>query len=185
MGSKIKIWRMLQWNSCRQKPDVLSNTQVLRKLVKADSVCIFFWLCFWFFLLQNITMYTALAWFSFSLFYILLFSVHIVDVNAAKSGSVLDNLRVNIYVYAYIHMFQVQVVIWETLCACYFRSTSLSLTRFLFSTKALRFKRWKLGSPMTCALIVSSLRLSAFFIYDKRAWRRSVTQLTVVHFWNE
>ena len=110
MGSKIKIWRMLQWNSCRQKPDVLSNTQVLRKLVKADSVCIFFfWLCF--FLLQNITMYTALAWFSFSLFYILLFSVHIVDVNAAKSGSVLDNLRVNIYVYAYIHMFQVQVVI--------------------------------------------------------------------------
>ena len=145
----------------------------------------FFWFCFWFFLLQNITMYTALAWFSFSLFYTLLFSVHIVDVNAAKNGSVLDNLRVNIYVYAYIHMFQVQVVIWETLCACYFRSTSLSLTRFLFSTKALRFKRWKLGSPMTCALIVSSLRLSACFIYDKRAWRRSVTQLTVVHFWNE
>ena len=56
-------------------------------------------------------MYTALAWFSFSLFYTLLFSVHIVDVNAAKNGSVLDNLRVNIYVYAYIHMFQVQVVI--------------------------------------------------------------------------
>ena len=50
MGSKIKIWRMLQWNSCRQKPDVLSNTQVLRKLVKADLVCIFFfWFCFWFF----------------------------------------------------------------------------------------------------------------------------------------
>ena len=113
MGSKIKIWRMLQWNSCRQKPDVLSNTQVLRKLVKADSVCIFFFFgfVFGFFLLQNITMYTALAWFSFSLFYILLFSVHIVDVNAAKNGSVLDNLRVNIYVYAYIHMFQVQVVI--------------------------------------------------------------------------
>ena len=174
---------MLQWNSCRQKPDVLSNTQVLRKLVKADSVCIFFLALFFF--VTNITMYTALAWFSFSLFYILLFSVHIVDVNTAKSGSVLDNLRVNIYVYAYIHMFQVQVVIWETLRACYFRSTSLSLTRFLFSTKALRFKRWKLGSPMTCALIVSSLRLSACFIYDKRAWRRSVTQLAVVHFWNE
>ena len=145
----------------------------------------FFGFVFGFFLLQNITMYTALAWFSFSLFYILLFSVHIVDVNAAKNGSVLDNLRVNIYVYAYIHMFQVQVVIWETLRACYFLSTRLSLTRFLFSTKALRFKRWKLGSPMTFALIVSSLRLSACFIYDKRAWRRSVTQLTVVHFWNE
>ena len=78
--------------------------------MKADSVCIFFFLALFFFV-TNITMYTALAWFSFSLFYILLFSVHIVDVNAAKSGSVLDNLRVNIYVYAYINMFQVQVVI--------------------------------------------------------------------------
>ena len=33
-------------------------------------------------------MYTALPWFSFSLFYILLFSVHIINVNAAKSGTV-------------------------------------------------------------------------------------------------
>ena len=66
---------------------------------------------------------------------------------------------------------QVQVVIWETLLACYFRSTSLSLTRAVrFFTKALRFKQWKLGSPMTCALMVSSLRLSACFIYDKRVW---------------
>ena len=37
---------MLPWNSCRQKLDVLSSIQGLRKLVKADSVCI----C----LLQNI-----------------------------------------------------------------------------------------------------------------------------------
>ena len=29
-------------NSRRQKPDVLSSIQGLRKLVKADSVCIFF-----------------------------------------------------------------------------------------------------------------------------------------------
>ena len=40
--------------------------------------------------------YTALSGFSFSLFYILLFSVHIVNVNAVKSGTVLDNLSVNI-----------------------------------------------------------------------------------------
>ena len=33
----------------------------------------------------------------------------------------------------------------------------------------LRFKRWVQGSPMTCALMVSSLMLSACFIYDKRA----------------
>ena len=33
-------------------------------------------------------MYTALPWFSFSLFYILLFSVHIINVKAAKSGTV-------------------------------------------------------------------------------------------------
>ena len=64
-------------------------------------------------------------------------------------------------------------VMWETLRACYFRSTSLSCTRFLFFffffTKALRFKRWMQGSLMTCALTISSLRLSACFIYDKRA----------------
>ena len=60
-------------------------------------------------------------------------------------------------------------VIWETLRACYFRSTSLSRTRFLFFTKALRFKRRVKGSPMICALMISSLRPSACFIYDKRA----------------
>ena len=41
------------------------------------------------------------------------------------------------YEHIYIY-FKVQVVIWETLRACYFRSTSLSLTRFLFIAKALR-----------------------------------------------
>ena len=45
-------------------------------------------LFFFFFCLQNIIMYTAFPWFSFSLFYILLFSVHIINVNAAKSGTV-------------------------------------------------------------------------------------------------
>ena len=43
--------------------------------------------------------YTALPLFPFSLFYILLFSVHIVNVNAAKSNKGLDNLSVNIYIY--------------------------------------------------------------------------------------
>ena len=38
---KIKIWRMLQWNSCGQKPNVLFSIQSLRKLVKADSFGIF------------------------------------------------------------------------------------------------------------------------------------------------
>ena len=41
---------------------------------------------------QRFDSYTALPSFSFSLFYILLFSVH-----AAKSGTVLNNLSVNIY----------------------------------------------------------------------------------------
>ena len=40
---------------------------------------------------------------------------------------------------------------------------------FFFFTKALRFKRLLQGSPRTCALMVSSLRLSACFIHDKRA----------------
>ena len=80
---------MVQWNSCSQKPDVLSSIQGLRKLVRADSLSLslsFFF--FFFFCLQNIIMYTALPWFSFSLFYILLFSVHIINVNATKSGTV-------------------------------------------------------------------------------------------------
>ena len=77
---------MVQWNSCSQKPDVLSSIQGLRKLVGADSLSLS--LFFFFFWLQNIIMYTALPWFSFSLFYILLFSVHIINFNAAKSGTV-------------------------------------------------------------------------------------------------
>ena len=36
---------------------------------------------------------------------ILLFSVHTVNVNAAKTGKVLDNLSVNICVYLYIYIF--------------------------------------------------------------------------------
>ena len=75
-----------------------------------------------------------------------------------------------IYIHIYIYFLFLRVVIWETLRACYFHSTSLSLTWFLLFTKALRFKRWRLGSPMTFALMVSSLRLSVCFICDKRAW---------------
>ena len=36
---------------------------------------------------------------TFSSFYIVLFSVHIVNVNTAKSGTGLDNLSVNIYMF--------------------------------------------------------------------------------------
>ena len=49
--------------------------------------------------------YTALPLFPFSLFYILLFSVHIVNVNAAKSSKGLDNLSVNIYIYIYFYFY--------------------------------------------------------------------------------
>ena len=50
-------------------------------------------------------LYTALSWFSFSSLEILLFSVHIINVSAAKSGTVLDNLSMNIYIYIYIYIF--------------------------------------------------------------------------------
>ena len=60
--------------------------------MKADAVCI----CF-----VTKHHYTALPLFPFSLFYILLFSVNIVNVNAAKSSKGLDNLSVNIYIYIY------------------------------------------------------------------------------------
>ena len=85
-----------------EQPDVLSIIQGLRKLVKTDSVCI----CF-----VTIHHYSALlwfeCWFSFSLFYILLFSAHIVNINAAKSSRVLDKYSLNIFMY----FFKVQVVI--------------------------------------------------------------------------
>ena len=81
-------------NNCRQKPDVLSsNHKVKVKVkVKADSICI----CF-----VTKHHYRALPWFLLSLFYILLFSIHIVNVNVAKSSTVLDNLRMkkNIYIF--------------------------------------------------------------------------------------
>ena len=92
------------------------------------------------------------------------------NVSTTRSGTVLNNLSLNIYIYIYIFFFFFQVVISETLRACYFRSTSLSLTRFLFLTKALRFKLWVQGNTTICALMVSSLRPSACFIYDERAW---------------
>ena len=50
-------------------------------------------------------LYTALSWFSFSSLEILLFSVYIINVSAAKSGTVLDNLSMNIYIYIYIFFF--------------------------------------------------------------------------------
>ena len=45
--------------------------------------------------------YTALSWFLFSSLEILLFSVHIIKVSAAKSGTVLNNLSMNIYIYIF------------------------------------------------------------------------------------
>ena len=49
--------------------------------------------------------YRELSWFSFSSLEILLFSVHIINVSAAKSGTVLDNLSMNTYIYIYIYIF--------------------------------------------------------------------------------
>ena len=154
---------MSRWSSCRWKPDLLPNIQGQRKVVKADFVCI----CF-----VTKHHYTALPRFSFSLFYSLLFSVHIVNVNTAKSCTVLDT-----YTYTYI---QIYIYIF------FFLSSGRNLRNitcllfpqhefladwefFFFFTKALRFKQWVQGGPMTCALNVSSLRLSACFIYNKRA----------------
>ena len=52
-------------------------------------------------------LYTALSWFSFSSLEILLFSVHIINVSAAKSGTVLDNLSMNIYIYIFFFLFSI------------------------------------------------------------------------------
>ena len=50
--------------------------------------------------------YTALSWFLFSSLEILLFSVHIINVSAAKSGTVLNNLSMNIYIYIFFFKFR-------------------------------------------------------------------------------
>ena len=60
--------------------------------------------------------YAALpsGWFSFSLFYILLFSIHIANVNASKRSAVLNNLSVNIHAYGVsfnIYLQHVSVII--------------------------------------------------------------------------
>ena len=60
--------------------------------------------------------YAALpsGWFSFSLFYILLFSIHIANVNAAKRSAVLNNLSVNIHAHGVsfnIYLQHVSVII--------------------------------------------------------------------------
>ena len=47
---KNKNFEDVTVDSCRQKPDVLSSIQGLRKLVKADSLCI----CFVFFVLDYV-----------------------------------------------------------------------------------------------------------------------------------
>ena len=110
---------MLQWNSCRQKPDVLSSIQGLRKLVEADYVCI----CF-----VTKHHYTELPWFSFSLFYILLFSVHIVNVNAAQSSTVFYNFSVNIYIY---------------ICFTVHSADSGTFFQFFYSIMVKRKKLWE------------------------------------------
>ena len=60
--------------------------------------------------------YAALpsGWFSFSLFYILLFSIHIANVNASKRSAVLNTLSVNIHAYGVsfnIYLQHVSVII--------------------------------------------------------------------------
>ena len=83
MWSKIKILRMLQWT-------VAGRSQMY---CPASRV----WGNWW--------RLTPSAFVLFSLFQILLFSVLIVNINAAKSCTVLDNLSVNIYIYLYIYIY--------------------------------------------------------------------------------
>ena len=49
---------------------------------------------------------TVLSWFLFSVLEILLFSAHFIDVNAAKCGTVLDNLSMKIYIYIFFFKFR-------------------------------------------------------------------------------
>ena len=76
----------------------------------------------------------------------------------------------NIYKYICIFfLFKLQVVIWETLRARYFRRTNSSLSWFLFLPKNCLLNGGGEVFPWR-ALMFSSLRLSACFIYDIRVW---------------
>ena len=103
------MWREKE-NIFSQEVDVVKNKNledVAAEHLQAEARCIDKhpalgetgegWLRLHFFGTKN--HYTALPWFSFSSFYILLFSVHIVHVNTAKNGKGLDNLSVNTHMF--------------------------------------------------------------------------------------
>ena len=97
--------------------DVVKNKNlevVIVEQLQADARCIVHhpgfeetgegWLRLHFFSLQNITT-QRFSGFSFSLFYILLFFVHVVNVNAAKSVTVFEREREHLYIYTYIYIY--------------------------------------------------------------------------------
>ena len=103
-GDCQSMWKEKENIFC-QEVDVVKNKKledVTPEQLQAEARCIVQhpalvetgegWLRLHFFGTKN--HYTELPWFSFSSFYILLFSVHIVNVNTAKSGKGLDNLSV-------------------------------------------------------------------------------------------
>ena len=87
------------------------------------------WLRLYFFCYK--TLLHSTSWFSFSLFDIMLFSVHIINVNGGKGGTVLDNLSVNINIYMCV-------------CVCvFFLSSGRNLRKhfvlFIFVTRVCRW----------------------------------------------
>ena len=138
MWSKIKIWRMLQWKSCRQKPDVLSSIQDRGNWWRLTPSA--------FFLVQNITI-QRFTGFRFLCFISCCF----------QSG--FDNLSVNICIYIYIYIYVLYIL--------EFRSSGRNLRNITcllfpqhefvddsipFYRQSTAFKRWVQGNPMTCAL---------------------------------
>ena len=83
-----------------------------------------------------------------------------------RSGTVLDKLSVKKNIFFFLEFRcekQYVLVISVARLSCWLGS-------FFFLIKTLCFLLWVLGSLMTSALMVSSLRLSTCFDYDKRAW---------------
>ena len=101
-----------------------------------------------------------------------------------KSGTVLDKLSVKKYIYFF---FRIQVVIWETIRACYFRSTIELLTRFVFffNQDTVFFTVGARQSHDFCFNGFLSQAVDLFWLRQTSVSNLLFTQLTVIHFWNE
>ena len=108
---------IIRFSFCSNKCNPLSSHAFISwKLVRANSVCI-----------RYVTQHKIASLVFVFFVWDPVVSRSYYNDNVAKSSTVLVKLSVKMYIFS-----KVQVVIWETLRACYFRSTIAGITAFFF-----------------------------------------------------